>query len=83
MNSGPKLTFRFKKINIILITQASSEHSICFGIAEGEAKRAKKAIDKTFEYEIELEHQLSDLEEYMKEDSTLQLDLSEEIAVLQ
>lgn len=48
-------TLAQEKINIILITQASSEHSICFGIAEGEAKRAKKAIDKTFEYEIELQ----------------------------
>ncbi len=41
-------------INIILITQASSEHSICLAIDESEAERAKQAIDKAFEYEIQL-----------------------------
>ncbi|MFD0861393.1 bifunctional aspartate kinase/homoserine dehydrogenase I [Sungkyunkwania multivorans] len=41
-------------INIILITQASSEHSICLAIAEAEAETAKKAIDEVFAYEISL-----------------------------
>lgn len=41
------------KINIILITQASSEHSICFVIKLEESKKAKKAIDEEFELEIE------------------------------
>lgn len=39
-------------INIIFITQASSEHSICIGILNADADRAKVAIDKTFEIEI-------------------------------
>ena len=42
-----------EKINVILITQGSSEHSICVGIDETDAVRAKAAIDQTFSYEIE------------------------------
>ena len=45
-------TLANEKINIVLITQASSEHSICFGINQEDAQTAKDAIDKTFEYEI-------------------------------
>ncbi len=41
-----------EKINVILITQSSSEHSICVGINEDDAIAAKKAIDETFENEI-------------------------------
>ena len=47
-------TLSNEKINVILITQASSEHSICIGISEKDALAAKKAIDKTFENEISL-----------------------------
>src|SRR6476620_1895586 len=42
------------KINVILITQASSEHSICVGIEEVNAGKAKEAIDKAFAHEIEM-----------------------------
>lgn len=45
-------TLAQEKINIILITQSSSEHSICFGISDSDAQRAKVAIDTAFEYEI-------------------------------
>lgn len=41
-------------INIILITQASSEHSICLGVMEEDAGRAKNAVDEEFENEISL-----------------------------
>ena len=41
-----------ENINVIFITQASSEHSICIGIQNQEAQKAKTAIDKTFELEI-------------------------------
>ena len=41
-----------EKINVILITQSSSEHSICVGINEDDAMQAKKVIDETFENEI-------------------------------
>jgi aspartokinase/homoserine dehydrogenase 1 len=43
-----------EEINIILITQASSEHTICVGIADTESKNAKKAIDREFELEIQV-----------------------------
>ncbi len=42
-----------RKINVILITQSSSEHSICVGIEAGNAASAKAVIDEAFAYEIE------------------------------
>jgi aspartokinase/homoserine dehydrogenase 1 len=39
-------------INVILITQASSEHSICFAVDEKKAKHSKKVVEKAFEQEI-------------------------------
>ncbi|WP_315821052.1 aspartate kinase [Paraflavitalea speifideaquila] len=42
-----------EQINVILITQGSSEHSICVGIDEAMAADAKAAVDKAFAYEIE------------------------------
>jgi aspartokinase/homoserine dehydrogenase 1 len=47
-------TLSQEKINVILITQASSEHSICIGVLESDADLAKKAVDLTFENEISL-----------------------------
>lgn len=40
------------QINVILITQGSSEHSICVGVDVSLATRAKEVVDKAFEYEI-------------------------------
>jgi aspartokinase/homoserine dehydrogenase 1 len=40
------------QINVILITQSSSEHSICVAIEEKHAKSAKRAVDGEFQYEI-------------------------------
>jgi bifunctional aspartokinase / homoserine dehydrogenase 1 len=40
------------QVNVILITQASSEHSICVGVEEVNAQRAKKVVDDAFSYEI-------------------------------
>ena len=45
-------TLSNQNINVIFITQASSEHSICIGILNSDSENAKKAIDKTFELEI-------------------------------
>lgn len=42
-----------QKVNVILITQASSEHSICAAISEGELKKALKSLKKEFAYEIQ------------------------------
>ena len=41
-----------EQINVILITQSSSEHSICVAIDEVNAAKAKKAVDKAFSFEI-------------------------------
>jgi bifunctional aspartokinase / homoserine dehydrogenase 1 len=40
------------QINVILITQGSSEHSICVGVDAALADKAKEAVDKAFEFEI-------------------------------
>lgn len=39
-------------INVIMITQASSEHSICFVIQSKESAAAKKALETEFEQEL-------------------------------
>jgi bifunctional aspartokinase / homoserine dehydrogenase 1 len=39
-------------VSIVLITQASSEHSISISIAEKDAKKAEAAVNKEFEKEI-------------------------------
>jgi aspartokinase/homoserine dehydrogenase 1 len=41
-----------QKTNVILITQASSEYSICFAIDAKETKKAKEAIEEEFSVEI-------------------------------
>ncbi|PNQ72369.1 bifunctional aspartate kinase/homoserine dehydrogenase I [Hanstruepera neustonica] len=47
-------TLAIEKVNVILITQASSEHSICFGISEDDIVKAEKAINLAFANEIAL-----------------------------
>lgn len=42
------------KINVILITQGSSEHSICVGVDEAFADKSQLAVDAAFAYEIEI-----------------------------
>ncbi len=49
------------KVNVILITQASSEHSICVGISTNDITTAVNAINKTFELEIKL-HRVNHVE---------------------
>ena len=41
-------------INILLITQASSVHTMCIAVSEADAEKAKAAADSTFAYEISL-----------------------------
>jgi bifunctional aspartokinase / homoserine dehydrogenase 1 len=41
-----------KNISVILITQASSEHSLCFAVLPLAALSAKKAIEQEFRFEI-------------------------------
>ncbi|MDH5599173.1 MAG: bifunctional aspartate kinase/homoserine dehydrogenase I, partial [Cyclobacteriaceae bacterium] len=41
-------------VNVILITQASSEHSICLGINEKDVAKTTKSIKKEFAFELQL-----------------------------
>jgi aspartokinase/homoserine dehydrogenase 1 len=40
------------QVNVILITQGSSEHSICVGINAADSARAQQAVDQAFELEM-------------------------------
>ena len=42
-----------ENINVVLITQASSEHSICVAVKDEEAKAAREALNEAFEVEIQ------------------------------
>ena len=46
-------TLSVAKINVVFITQASSEHSICVGVYENDAAKAKELLDETFSIEID------------------------------
>ena len=60
-------TLSLLRVSVVLITQASSEHSICVGIAASDAITAEAAVNAAFEYEIAthkilpviVEHELS------------------------
>ena len=41
-----------EKVNVILIAQASSEHSICAAVSGGEAEKAVKVLEQEFALEI-------------------------------
>jgi bifunctional aspartokinase / homoserine dehydrogenase 1 len=41
------------QVNIIFLTQGSSEYSICFGVAPADTERAKNAVNREFRYEIQ------------------------------
>lgn len=45
-------TLAKESISVILISQASSEHSICFAVESAKAGQAKQSIEKEFLYEI-------------------------------
>ncbi len=45
-------TLAREKVSVILISQASSEHSICFAVEQQHALRAKLAIEKEFQFEL-------------------------------
>ncbi len=40
------------KVNVIMITQASSEHSICLAVLEGDTKRALTCLTEEFDKEL-------------------------------
>ncbi|GMN08007.1 bifunctional aspartate kinase/homoserine dehydrogenase I [Croceitalea sp. MTPC5] len=45
-------TLSQEHISVVMITQASSEHSICIGISDDDAQRALNAVNTAFEYEM-------------------------------
>ena len=54
-------------VNVILISQASSEHTICFAVRETDAPAATAAVRQEFRFE--LQHKLTSLDE--KPDQTI------------
>ena len=45
-------TLSLQEISVVLITQASSEHSICVGISNDDADKAEESVNQAFEFEI-------------------------------
>ncbi|MGC9342052.1 MAG: aspartate kinase, partial [Bacteroidales bacterium] len=45
-----------ERINIVLITQASSEYSISFAVSPADSKRAVKSIEEEFQYEMAIKN---------------------------
>src|SRR5271169_4873958 len=48
----PKSALQVKGISVILISQGSSEHSICFAIPDAQAERAEEAVRRAFDAEL-------------------------------
>jgi len=67
MIAVPNISYRLfgslsrQQVNVIMITQASSEHSITVGIALNDVEKAQKAISEEFSYEIET-HKINPLD---------------------
>lgn len=49
------------RVNVILISQASSEHTICFAVSTDDVASARKAVQTEFRFE--LHHKLTSLDE--------------------
>lgn len=49
------------RVNVILISQASSEHTICFAVSTDDVASARKAVQTEFRFE--LHHKLTNLDE--------------------
>lgn len=46
-------TLAKRRVNVILISQASSEHTICFAVRTSDTAAARKAIQEEFHYEMQ------------------------------
>ncbi len=53
-------TLAAKKVNVILISQASSEHTICFAVRSGDAARGIEAIEQEFRHEVDDQLMMAD-----------------------
>ena len=49
-----------EKINVILISQASSEHSLCIAVPPKHAQQAKQSLEREFKFEI-YEHHVNEV----------------------
>ena len=52
-------------VNVILISQASSEHTICFAVAKSDLVHARRAVSEEFRYE--LQSKLTSLDERLNQ----------------
>ena len=43
---------RESQISVVMISQASSEHSICFAVPQSQAEQARQAVEQVFAYEL-------------------------------
>jgi aspartokinase/homoserine dehydrogenase 1 len=53
-------TLAAKRVNIILISQASSEHTICFAVRDVDARRGIEAIEQEFPHEVRTRLMMTD-----------------------
>ena len=53
-------TLAAKRVNIILISQASSEHTICFAVRDVDARRGVEAIEQEFPHEVRTRLMMTD-----------------------
>ena len=53
-------TLAGKRVNIILISQASSEHTICFAVRDVDARRGVEAIEQEFPHEVRTRLMMTD-----------------------
>jgi aspartokinase/homoserine dehydrogenase 1 len=53
-------TLAAKRVNIILISQASSEHTICFAVRSSDAARGIEAIEQEFRHEVDDQLMMAD-----------------------
>src|SRR4029079_14641618 len=56
-------TLASKGVNVVLISQASSEHTICFSVRSGDTARAVEAIRREFQFEFHAQSMQVDLRE--------------------
>ena len=52
-------TLARERVNVIMITQASSEHSICIAVEPGATESAARALNEEFHYEITISRQIN------------------------
>jgi aspartokinase/homoserine dehydrogenase 1 len=54
-------TLASRRVNVVIISQASSEHTICFGVRSADASAAVEAIGQEFQFEFHEQSMLVDV----------------------